>query len=65
MRIVQTILVKYHTLFFQKLGKTSSNLSSAAIVIGALRVKTLKGKLTGVKLENVTTAKCGNSLHAG
>ena len=43
MRIVcwQTILTKYHTLFFQKLGKMSQNLSSAAVVIGALRVKLL------------------------
>ena len=41
MRIVhwQTILKKYHTLFFQKLGYKSQNLSSAAVVIGALRVK--------------------------
>ena len=40
MRIVfwQTILMKYHTLFFRKLGKISQNLSSAAVVIGALRV---------------------------
>ena len=39
MRIVcwQTILMKYHTLFFRKLGKMSQNLSSAAVVIGALR----------------------------
>ena len=64
MRIVQTILMKYHTLFFRKLGKMSSNLSSTAVVIGALRVKTLKGKLTKVKLENVTTAKSDNPLHA-
>ena len=28
--------MKYHTLFFSKIGK---NLSSAAVVIGALRVK--------------------------
>ena len=34
----QTILMKNHTLFFQKLGKMSENLSSAAVVIGALRV---------------------------
>ena len=34
----QTILMKYHTLFFRKLGKMSQNLSSAAVVIGALRV---------------------------
>ena len=41
MRIVylQTILMKYHTLFFRKLGEMSENLSSAAVVIGALRVK--------------------------
>ena len=46
MRIVcwQAILMKYHTLFFQKLGKISHKLSSAAVVIGALRVK--RAKLT-------------------
>ena len=33
------ILMKYHTLFFWKLGKMSQNLSSAAVVIGFLRVK--------------------------
>ena len=36
--------MKYHTLFFQKLGKISHKLSSAAVVIGALRVK--RAKLT-------------------
>ena len=30
--------MKYHTLFFRKLGKMSQNLSSAAVVMGALRV---------------------------
>ena len=35
----QTILMKYHTLLFLKLGKMLQNLSSAAGVIGALRVK--------------------------
>ena len=30
--------MKYHTLFFQKLGKMSQNLLSAAVVIGALRL---------------------------
>ena len=31
--------MKYHTLFFSKIGeKMSENLSSAAVVIGALRV---------------------------
>ena len=34
----QTILMKYHTLFFRKFGKMSQNLLSAAVVIGALRV---------------------------
>ena len=29
--------MKYHTLFFGKLGKISQNLSSAAVIIGALR----------------------------
>ena len=31
--------MKYHTFFFLKLGKMLQNLSSAAVVIGALRVK--------------------------
>ena len=44
MRIVcwQMILMKYHTIFyffFQKLGKMSQNLLSAAVMIGAFRVK--------------------------
>ena len=40
MRIVwQTILMKSQTLFFQISGKMSQNLSSAAVVIGALRVQ--------------------------
>ena len=45
MRIVcwQTILMKYHTLFFLKFGKMLKNLSSAAVVIGALRDKSFKG----------------------
>ena len=40
MRIVcwQTILMKYHTLFFSKNRKYVANLSSAAVVIGVLRV---------------------------
>ena len=29
--------------FFRKLGKMSQNLSSAAVVMGALRVKTMQG----------------------
>ena len=39
MRIVcwQTILMKYHNLFLSKTTKMSPNLSSAAVVIGALR----------------------------
>ena len=41
MRIVcwQTILMKYHALFFRKSGKVSQILSSGAVVIGAIRVK--------------------------
>ena len=31
--------MKYNTLFFRKLGKMSQYLSSAAVVIGALRIK--------------------------
>ena len=33
-----TILMKHHTLFFRKLGKMLQNLSSAAVVIGALNL---------------------------
>ena len=39
---LQSILMKYHTLFLLKIGKMSQNLSSAAVVIGALRVKESK-----------------------
>ena len=39
---LQMILMKYHTLFSVKiLGKMLQNLSSAEVVIGALRVKDL------------------------
>ena len=31
--------MEYHTLFLTKLGKMSQELSSAAVLIGALRVK--------------------------
>ena len=34
--------MKYHTLFFSKIGKDVANLSSAAVVFGALRVKLIK-----------------------
>ena len=46
MKIVcwQTILMKYHTLFFRKLRKIMQILSSAAVVIGALRVKQVFSK---------------------
>ena len=36
---LQTILMKYCALFLRKSGKISQNLSSAAFVIGTLRVK--------------------------
>ena len=37
MRIVcwQSSVMKYHTLFFRKLGKMLQNVSTAAVVIGA------------------------------
>ena len=38
----QTIRMKYHALFFSKLRKMLLNLSSDAVVIGALRVKLSK-----------------------
>ena len=43
--------MKYHTLFFRKLGKIPQNLSSAAVVIGALRVK--KATVCHTGLEHV------------
>ena len=46
----QTILMKHHTLSFQKLRKMLQNLSSAAVVIGALRVNL--GTLDQVNLTN-------------
>ena len=47
------ILKKYHTLFFRKQGKMSQNLSSAAVVIGALRVnKPLSAKVTIFQVKN-------------
>ena len=47
------ILMKYHTLFFfQKLGKMSQNLSSAAVVIGALRVNSSSPSQTDEKSQN-------------
>ena len=33
------IFTKYHTLLVRKLGKMSQNMSTAAVVIGALRAK--------------------------
>ena len=36
--------MKYHTLLFLKIWKMSQNLSSAAVVIGALRVKLTAGR---------------------
>ena len=43
MRIVcwQTILMKYHSYFCSKIKKKSQNLSSCAVMIGALRVNVL------------------------
>ena len=43
MRIVcwQMILIKYHSLFLLKIGKDVTNLLSAAVVIGNLKVKFL------------------------
>ena len=39
--------MKYHTLFFQKLGNVSKNLLSAAVVIGALMAKTCLHRVRG------------------
>ena len=44
-------------IFFQKLGKMSQNLSSAAVVIGALRVKLLLTlqAIANLSLQNLLT----------
>ena len=44
MRIVcwQTILMKYHTLFFRKFEKMSQNLSSASAAVVILRINTIR-----------------------
>ena len=41
-----TIRMKYHALFLRNSGKISQNLSSPAVVIGALRVKYIKQVFT-------------------
>ena len=38
----------YHAIFFRKFGKKSQNLSSAADVIGALRVKSVLAQLSTI-----------------
>ena len=64
MRIVcwQRILMKYHTLFFRKLGKMSQNLSSAAVVIAiiaALRVKDIVSyKFTNMTIGIIKNCTC-------
>ena len=35
---MSTMFMKYHSLFFQELGNMLQNLSTAAVMIGALRV---------------------------
>ena len=44
--------MKYHTLFFHKLGKMLQNLSSAAVVIGALMGKIAEFPELAVALKN-------------
>ena len=48
-----------HTLFFRKFGKMSQNLSSAAVVIGALRVKVCRGNQTHLVHKNFQGIKQG------
>ena len=63
MRIVcwQTILMKYQTLVFRKFGKMSQNLSSAAVVIGALRVNIFSFQGSWDKEGGVFWSKAGQS----
>ena len=65
MKIVclHTILMKYHSLFFRKLGKMSQNLSSAAVVIGALRVKILYPILKTVDPGQLASARIHSFCH--
>ena len=46
----QTFLTKYHSLFFSKIKKDVQNLSSAAVMIGALRVKIVHEESFDIKL---------------
>ena len=48
--------MKYHTLFCQKLGNMLQNLSSAAVVIGALSVKRYVVNLCDFKLHHHTSS---------
>ena len=52
--------MKYHTLFFPKLVKISQNLTSAAVMIGALRVKKI---LKGCLILHVLTTLGAHILH--
>ena len=64
MRIVcwQTILMKYHTsLCCRKLGKILQNLSSAAVVTGALRVNPSSGDSKITTVLQYTNAKTAQS----
>ena len=49
--------MKYHTLFFRKLGKMSQNVPSAAVVIGVIRVKSSNGMRLALVLLNILEAK--------
>ena len=54
--------MQYHTLFFRKLGMISQNLSSDAVVIGALRAKHQK-RNSGLSIHSAEQA-CWVILYA-
>ena len=54
--------MKYHTLFFSKLRKLAQNLSFAAVVIGALRVKVQENLMFLPRKLFLTKIKGGRAL---
>ena len=50
--------MKYHT-FLKKMGKTSQNLPSAAVVIGALRVKKIVKRIYKIQTSGINSPIAG------
>ena len=57
--------MQYHTLFLSKFGKKSQNLSSAAVMIGALRVNFKKQERSYEKMVFWPVAKVVSIFSSG